>query len=257
MARRVILAAWLIVASATAAAAQTPHVISIRGHDQVLRLYGSRDGEPVILSSGDGGWIHLAPHVAEALSARGFFVVGFDVRAYLAGFTSRSGTLRIEDEPGDYKVLIDFATLQSGRQPMLIGVSEGAGLSVLAAADPQVKRTVRGVIGLGLSDLTELGWRWRDMVIYLTHGSPDEPGFNVKAVVDRLAPLPFAAIHSTNDEYASLADVEQVLGRARQPKRLWIVRASDHRFSGNLAGFDRTLLDALSWVRQVSGGGSR
>jgi type IV secretory pathway VirJ component len=28
------------------------------------------------VSSGDGGWIHLAPHVAEVLAAKGFFVVG-------------------------------------------------------------------------------------------------------------------------------------------------------------------------------------
>ena len=43
---------------------------------------------PVIVSSGDGGWIHLGPHVAEVLAAKGFFVVGFDVKAYLESFTS-------------------------------------------------------------------------------------------------------------------------------------------------------------------------
>ena len=41
--------------------------------------------------------------------AKGFFVVGFDVKAYLEGFTSGQTTLRAEDEPGDYKVLADFA----------------------------------------------------------------------------------------------------------------------------------------------------
>lgn len=39
----------------------------------------------------------------------------------------------------------------------LIGVSEGAGLSVLAATDPETKALVSGVIGLGLPDLNELG----------------------------------------------------------------------------------------------------
>ena len=225
--------------------------ITIRGRDQVLRLYGPRNGTPVIVSSGDGGWIHLGPHVAEVLAAKGFFVVGFDVKAYLEGFTSGSTTLRVEDEPGDYRTLIDFAARETGQKPILVGVSEGAGLSVLAATNPANKEAIGGVIGLGLSDLTELGWRWKDMVIYLTHGTPNEPTFSVKAVVERMAPIPLAAIHSTRDEYVPLAQAQQVLESARQPKRLRVVSASDHRFSGNVAEFDRALLDAIAWITEV------
>ena len=33
------------------------------------------------------------------LAAHGFFVVGFDVKAYLESFTSGASTLRPEDEP--------------------------------------------------------------------------------------------------------------------------------------------------------------
>ena len=36
-------------------------------------VYGTRGGAPVIVSSGDGGWVHLAPHVAEVLAAKGYF----------------------------------------------------------------------------------------------------------------------------------------------------------------------------------------
>ena len=119
--------------------AQARDAFVIRGHAQSLRLYGTRGGPPVIVSSGDGGWMHLGPHVAEVLAAKGFFVVGFDVKAYLESFTSGSVTLRPEDEPGDYKVLADFAARGATQKPILIGVSEGAGLSVLAATDPQTQ----------------------------------------------------------------------------------------------------------------------
>jgi dienelactone hydrolase len=247
----VACSAFVQLASASAqvrASVQRPQTISIRGRDQVLHLYGTRGGTPVIVSSGDGGWIHLGPHVAELLSANGFFVVGFDAKAYLESFTNGAATVRVEDEPGDYRALIDFAARDTGRKPVLIGVSEGAGLSVLAATDARNKEAVAGVIGLGLSDLTELGWRWKDMVIYLSHGTPHEPTFSVKAVVDRMAPIPLAAIHSTRDEYVPVAEIEQVLDRARQPKRLWIVNAANHRFSDNLAEFDRTLLEAIAWI---------
>jgi alpha-beta hydrolase superfamily lysophospholipase len=186
--------------------------------------------------------------VAEALAARGFFVVGFDAKAYLEGMTSKGSTLKPEDEPGDYRVLVDYAARGSTKKPILIGVSEGAGLSVLAATDPATKAAIAGVVALGLPDLNELGWRWKDSLIYLTHGVPNEPTFSVAAVVDKVSPLPLAAIHSTHDEFVPVADVQRILARAGQPARLWIVNAADHRFSDNLVEFDQRLVEALQWI---------
>jgi type IV secretory pathway VirJ component len=117
--------------------AATSDTITIRGHAQTLHLYGTRGAPPVIVSSGDGGWMHLGPHVAELLAAKGFFVVGFDAKAYLSSFTSGKTTLRPDEEPGDYKILADYAARGASQRPILIGVSEGAGLSVLAATDPR------------------------------------------------------------------------------------------------------------------------
>jgi fermentation-respiration switch protein FrsA (DUF1100 family) len=231
---------------------QTRQPIAIRGHEESLYVYGPPRGEPVIVSSGDGGWIHLAPHVAEFLSGRGYFVVGFDVKEYLSGFTAGRSTLRTQEEPGDYRVLAQFAQKSAGKKPILIGVSEGAGLSVLAATDPATKAEIAGVIGLGLPDLNELGWRWRDMMIYLTHRAPNEPAFSAASVVDRVAPVPLAAIHSSHDEFVPLAEVQRVLDAAKDPKRLWIVNAANHRFSDNLDEFDRRLLDAIAWVKAQS-----
>ena len=230
--------------------AQTRETVTIRGQDQSLRVYGTRGGIPVIVSSGDGGWIHLGPHVAEVLAANGFFVVGFDAKAYLEHFTSGSTTLRPEDEPDDYHVLVEFAARGARDKPILIGVSEGAGLSVLAATDARLRTSIAGVLGLGLSDVTELGWRWKDAVIYLTHGAPNEPTFSVAAIVDRMSPLPLAVIRSTHDEFVPIEEVRRVLERAHEPKRLWTIEANDHRFSDNLAGFDRCLLEAITWMTQ-------
>ena len=236
---------WLARVSETA---PRHEAIVIRGHALALRTYGPRTGPPVLISSGDGGWFHLAPRVATLLAARGCFVVGFDVRAYLAAFTKGTATLRPENVPRDFEPLIAFAARPTGRRPILIGVSEGAGLSVLAGADPTVKSSVAGIIALGLPDSNELGWRWRDAIIYVTHRSPNEPWFSVQTVVDRLAPLPMAAIHSSHDEYAPLVEARQIIDSAHQPKRLWVVTASNHRFSGNAEGFERALREAMEWV---------
>lgn len=246
--QRLLLASVLLVIPGLARA-QTPDTVVVRGHRIPVYLYGPRTGPPVIVSSGDGGWIHLGPHVAEVLAAQGCFVVGVDVKAYLSSFTSGSTTLAPADEPRDYAAFAAFAAGGRDVKPVLVGVSEGAGLSVLAATDPDTKSRIAGVIGLGLPDINELGWRWKDAVIYVTHGMPNEPTFSTASVVAKMAPVPLAAIHSSQDEYVPLSEATNVVDHAGQPKRLWVVTAADHRFSNNLPEFDRRLIEALAWVR--------
>ena len=244
-----LLAAALGACTMPAATAPVPELLVIRGKTQTLRTYGVKGGNPVIVSSGDGGWMHLGPHIAATLAARGFFVVGFDVRAYLAGFTSARASVRLEDVPGDYRLLVEAAGHGSPNKPVLIGVSEGAGLSVLAAADPCIHALTAGVVGVGLPATNELGWRWRDSIVYLTHGVPNEPTFPTASIIGKVAPLPLALIRATRDEFVTPEDTQELLTRAADPKRLWTVSASNHRFSDNLAEFDARLIEALAWVR--------
>jgi len=220
----------------------------LRGHKQTLHTYGSRTGDPIILSSGDGGWVHLAPHVAELLAQCGFQVIGFDARAYLSSFTSSTDTLSPEDVIDDYAALVRLAARRGQRAPLLIGVSEGAGLSVLAGTGATIKAQIAGVIGVGLGDLNELGWRWTDTAIYFTHSVPHEPLFSVRSLVERLDPLPLALIHSLHDEYAPASDADRIVHAAKGPARLWSINATNHRFSGNTAEFDRRLIEAIEWV---------
>lgn len=240
----------LVLGSGVPAGAQSTATLTLRGHVQTVRTYGSRGNPPVVVTSGDGGWRRLGPHVAEVLAARGYFVVGFDAKAYLSSFTSGSTTLRPEDEPGDYRVLAEYAARGATHKPILVGVSEGAGLSLMAATDPATKKMIAGMVGLGLPDINELGWRWSDALIYVTHGSPNEPTFSAASLAPQVAPVPLAAIHSTQDEFVPLAEAQRVMAAAREPKRLWIVKASDHRFSDNLREFDQRLLEALDWIKQ-------
>ena len=94
MSGRILAAATLVLVALLAVVTrpawrEPTETVKIRGRPQHLHVYGERaTGDPVLVSSGDGGWIHLAPHVAGVLAARGFFVVGFDTKAYLRSFTS-------------------------------------------------------------------------------------------------------------------------------------------------------------------------
>ena len=238
-----------LVRATAAGGAPATATLSIRGQEQTLRIYGVRGGPVAIVASGDGGWVHLGPYVAEYLSSKGWYVVGFDTKAYLSGFTTRRSTLDPTNVPADFMVLVDYAKGAPG-PPVLIGVSEGAGLAVLAAADPALKNTIAGVVGLGLPETCELGWRWKDSLIYLTKGVPREPTFNTSEIIGKVAPLPVVAIHSTRDEFVTVNEVKRVMSKARPPSQLWFVEAQDHRFSGNTGEFEKKLLEALEWIKE-------
>jgi alpha-beta hydrolase superfamily lysophospholipase len=245
-----IAGSLILLAAATLLAGQErTDLLALRGRRQALHLYGPPRGAPVIVSSGDGGWIHLGPQVAEMLAARGFFVVGFDSKAYLEGFTSATTALTPGDVAGDFRTLMGYASGATGQRPLLVGISEGAGLTVLAAADPATPASA-GVIAIGLGDRNELAWRWKDTVIYLTHGVPSEPTFSAVALAGRIAPTPLAVISSSHDEYVPKADIDRIMAAARAPKRLWMIDAADHRFSDQPEQLASSLADAMVWVHQ-------
>ena len=195
--------------------------------------------------------------MAELLAARGWYVIGFDSRAYLSSVTEAGGPLSANDIPRDYERLISLAechavTCPTGgappSRPVLIGVSEGAGLSVAAAGDPVLKQRIGGVVAIGLGDNNELAWHVRDAVIYVTKGLPKEPMLHAIPIIGNVAPVPVAILRSTRDEFVPPAESDRLIQAASIPKASWTIAANDHRFSDNLKGLDDHLVAALSWI---------
>ena len=181
---------WLLLVAATPARAEITDTIVLRGHRLTLHVYGVRGSPPVVLSSGDGGWMHLGPHVAEVLAARGYFVVGFDAKAYLESFTSGTATLRTRGRarrlPGAGRRM---RRKDRPAKPMLVGVSEGAGLSRArrdGSARPSRSSPASSASGCPTSTSSDGDGRTRS--IYVTHGVPKEPTFSAAAIVGRVAP---------------------------------------------------------------------
>jgi dienelactone hydrolase len=221
----------------------------IRGKAQDLHLYGTRGNPPVIVSSGDGGWISVAVHVAELLAKQGYFVVGFNSKTYLEGFTTKDSTLKSEDVQKDFQSLIHYAQEGSSQRPILIGASEGAGLTLLAAAYPENKSKMQGVVFLGLPDENELGWRFKDFTIWFTHKVPKEPLFKSQDYMAQVSPVPLADIQSTHDDFVSLEQAKKLFALAGSPKKLWVIEAKNHRFSNAREDLDGSLLEALEWIK--------
>ena len=229
--------------------AQTENNVVIRGRNQTLNLYGSPGSVPAVLSSGDLGWAGLVVHVAEFLSSQGYYVVGLNTKSYLASFTSKNSALDPRDVPGDYKTLIALTRQSSSTKPILVGISEGAGLSVLAATDPEVKASIQGILALGLPDQNELGWKWQDFTIWITKKAPNEPSFMVEDIIGKVGPLPLAEIHSTHDEFLPLEKAKAMFSKAEEPKKMWVIESANHRFSENRPELDRRILEAMEWIK--------
>jgi pimeloyl-ACP methyl ester carboxylesterase len=246
--KRALLLAAAVLAPAWAGA-ETKATLTIRGQEQTLRLFGPKTGPPVVVSSGDGGWTHLGPDVAAFLETQGYFVVGFDCKRYLSSFTSGSKTLAPTDVPGDYRVLVDYARGGRAEPVLLVGVSEGAGLSVLAASDASLQPSLRGVLALGLPDVNELGWRFFDSTIYVTHKVPNEPTFKAADYVPHLGRTPLAAIHATHDEFVPVDEVKRLMALPGGPRKLVILEAADHRFSDTQPELQKAVLEALDWMK--------
>jgi len=177
--------------------------VPLRGKNQPVMIYdpanGAGNGTDVLVVSGDVGWMGLSASIAEHLQTQGFRVIGFNARAYLSSFTAGKAHLREEDVPSDFNALLNAAMLQQDERAVVIGVSEGAGLAVLALAQSACPKC-RGLIALGLPERTSMAWRWTDFTMWITKTDPNEPMAYTPHFLSRLK-VPVVMIHSTHDEW--------------------------------------------------------
>ncbi len=211
------------------------------------------------MGSGDVGWVGLAASMSEELSSHGYAVIGINVRQYLSVFTSGSSHLQTSEVPADYRGILD--TLRQSRclpSPVIVsGVSEGAALAVLAAADPAHRQWIDGVITMGLPPRAELAWRWRDAGAWITKRDADEPSFSAKDVIGTLSPVPLYMIQSTKDEYVSRAEWEQLFASSREPRKQVLIDASNHRFTDRRSELSAVYTAGLAWIAEVGRRGRR
>jgi dienelactone hydrolase len=246
----------LLVLIPTAAAAAEKVDVPVRGKTLTLTIYRPANNAPargtIVMGSGDVGWVGLAVTMAEELSAQGYVVAGVNVRQYLAAFTSGKSHLQPPEVPGDYLLFRDTLK-QRGllvRPVVLSGMSEGAALAVLAAADAKNHAWVDGVITMGIPPTAELAWRWTDMGAWVTKHDADEPSFAPRDVVAKVSPVPLYMIQSVKDEYVPKAEYERLNTTAREPKKLVLIAASNHRFTDRRPELRAAYLAGLAWIAQ-------
>jgi pimeloyl-ACP methyl ester carboxylesterase len=253
----VVLVALLICATAISgcAAHARPLVpdrfVILNGHS--LRLHFANAEAPVmrpllVYATGDGGMHRKDLDTYRHLVSWGYPIVGFDARDYVKHLGPGSDTTTPRRLASDYARIIDSARKTLGidaRRPVvLIGVSRGAGLSVIAAG--QLRQVVSGVVAVALTHEEEyVRWYRRLRVLREQRRAVM---VDVYEYLVRLRDLPLAVVQSTHDHYLPAAKARVLFGPDTQRRWFQSIEADNHNFRGARGLMYNAVHAALTWV---------
>jgi pimeloyl-ACP methyl ester carboxylesterase len=245
----------LILAFWTTVCAENPkpgkNDVTIRGQWQRIYFYpaeGKGEHRKILFAPGDGGWRGFAITITEELAKAGYDVYSIDTRRYLQSFTGRA-VLSTGDIASDFNLIARWIEQGAQERLLFVGWSEGAGLGLAATADASNKTIFGGLAAIGTPEYNILAWHWKDLVAELTKKLPDEPTFKSTDLMAEVSPLPLFVIGSTSGEYVTPEATRVLFSAAREPKKLVMIDARDHKYSGNTEAFFRALREGLNWIQ--------
>lgn len=244
-----------MVALSAAVCAQSPRVIKntlmIRGQEQRIYLYQGASVEhhrKILFAPGDAGCRGFAVAIAEQFAREGYDTYCLDVLHYLESFSGRS-VLTTDQIASDFNQIGRWIEQNDHRRISLMGWSEGAGLGLAAAASPANRVVFDGIVAIGLPEANILAWHWKDVGAWITKKPPREPLFKSADFMPRISPLPLFLIGSSSTEWVTPEATRKLFSLAHEPKKITIITARDHKFSGNTKVFFSALREGLDWIQ--------
>jgi len=220
-------------------------------HELTLHMTRAGVGHPpglIVYATGDGGWRGKDKAVYDQLQSWGYAAVGFSAPEYLKhlpGVTGDDGTTTPARLAQDYAAIIDSAReslqVDDAQPAILVGVSRGADLSVVAAGQPGLQPELGGVVAIGLTREEEYVRRRR---------RPKVP-LDLYGYLGRLGDVPLAVIQSTRDNYLNAADARQLFGSDTEVRQFHAIEAENHSFGGARPLLYETLRGALGWIEHI------
>jgi pimeloyl-ACP methyl ester carboxylesterase len=246
----------MILALCAAACAQNrlagKNVVTVRGHTQNMYLFQAADGTKhgnVLFAPGDAGCRGFAVTIAVQLAKAGYDTYCFDTLRYLQSFTGRT-PLTTTQIASDFNQIARWIGHTPHAPILFVGWSEGAGLGLATVSDVANQSFFDGLIAIGTPEDNLLAWRWRDIGAWITKSSPHEPTFKSAEFIPKVSPLPLFLIASSSNEYVTPEATRTLFSDAHEPKRLVMVNARDHKYSGNIEGFFTALRQGLDWIER-------
>lgn len=239
------------------AAAAVPEDRSIVLNGHALRLHfanpsADRSRPLLVYATGDGGWHRKDLAAYQHLVSSGDPIVGFDAHDYVTHLGAADATTTPGRLAADYARIIETARsalqLPADRPVVLVGVSRGAGLSVVAAGQRALRRNISGVVAVALTREEEYV-KWFRRLRRRTARPPARVMVEVYDYLPRLADMPIAVIQSTRDNYLP-ADAARALFGPDTPHR-WFqpIQARNHSFGGARPQLYDAVQRSLDWIQ--------
>jgi pimeloyl-ACP methyl ester carboxylesterase len=218
-----------------------------------LRLHFGNAGAAVsrpllVYATGDGGMHRKDLATYRQLVATGDPIVGFDAHDYVKHLGTGSATTTPERLAADYRQIIERARqalgVDVGRAIVLIGVSRGAGLAVVAAGG--LHQAISGVVAIALTHEEEYVRWYRHLP--LPHDGHQPEMVDVYEYLGQVRDLPIAVIQSTHDKYLPAAEARIQFGPDSPFRWLQPIEANNHNFAGARDRMYEAMKSALTWV---------
>lgn len=225
--------------------------VSLNNHS--LRLHfdnaNTRGSLPLLVyATGDGGMHRKDLDTYRHLAALGNPIVGFDARDYVKHLGHDSATTTPERLAADYAKIIERArqalAIGAHRPVVLVGVSRGAGLAVVAAG--RLCDAIDAVVAVALTQEEEYVRWYRHL---LPPHATDRPVMvDVYEYLAQLDHLPLAVIQSTHDQYLPAAKARKQFGPDNGHRWFQSIEANNHNFGGAREQMYAALQAALNWI---------
>jgi len=225
---------------------QTSRKVTLNGYPVTLHLArpATTTRLPLLIyATGDGGWRGKDLDLFRHLTSWGYPIAGFSAPEYVKHLSGDAETTTPARLARDYEAVMTMAKqslmLPAATPVILVGVSRGAGLSVVAAGQGLLQPLLDGVVAMGLTREEEhVRWRRRrestELLIY--------------DYLPRLGPMPIAVIQSTHDNYLPSDSARVLFGSDTDRRQFHEIVARNHSFSGARPLLYQTLRSALEWI---------
>ena len=222
--------------------------VQINGHPLTLHVapgVASQRKALVLYATGDGGWRGKDREVYTQLQSWGYAVAGFSAPEYLKHLPGDTGTTTPIRLANDF-VRIVAAARQALQLPesgpvILVGVSRGADLAVVAAGQPGLQPELGGVVAMGLTREEEYVHRRRRPTAAL----------DMYRYLPRLGDVPLSVIQSTRDNYLAADAARGLFGEDTALRTFHAIDARNHSFAGARPLLYATLHSSLAWVDRL------
>ena len=209
----------------------------------------------VLFITGDGGWRGKDLDAFNHLIGWGYPVVGVSAPEYLRHL--RQGQIPPQVLADDITTIIAAGDHELHLPPsipvLMVGVSRGADLVVVAAAQRSLRVPVRGVLAVGLTKEEEYVRRRRRRAaapgVTAANETADASSSMARPYVAlRRIAAPVCLIQSTNDEYVRAADARQMFGPDTEARQFHAIESRNHSFSDARGRLYDTMQASLKWI---------